>query len=112
MLNVINLANYRRPGVNHFNPDYALDVIAEAVGAFFVLEHAGPKNEIAIEYPARIARSDFPRIIANINDGTGLKLDAIREGTLPDEVGRNHHALIFCFDAGSTASRRRGLKHA
>lgn len=112
MNNVLNLANYRRPGVNHFNPDYALDVIAEAVGAFFVLEHDGPKSEIAIEHPKRITRRDFPRIIANVNDGTGLKLDAIREGILPDEVGRDHLALIFSFDASATTSRRPGLRHA
>lgn len=103
MNNVLNLANYRRDKVNRFNPDYALDVIAEAVGAFFVLEHDGPKGEIAIEHPMRIARGDFPRIIANVNDGTGLKLVAIREGMLPDEVGRDHFALIFCFDPSATS---------
>lgn len=111
MSNVLNIANYRRHRVNHFNPDYALDVIAEAVGAFFVLEHDGPKSEIAIEHPKRIKPSDFSWIIANVNDGTGLKLDAIREGVLPDEVGRDHCALIFSFDAAASAPRCPGLRH-
>lgn len=112
MANVINFPGCNQVKQPVFNQDYALDVIAEALGPFFVLESARPANEVAIQRPSRVRNQDFSRFIRDINDGTGLKLLMIREAILPDETGAPQIALIFHFDPAGSASALARHSHA